>query len=138
MRKIELSDWLQFAHSYFADLKGKDIFDDEVRQEVNRRIAELSNLEKVLFQSGQLEEPPDDFNESYRQLIEANRKLGWKVPTGKQLEKTKARVKGFCQGKGAFVIYNEGDEQQAIKAVKDLAKERGFSIKRIERVEPSN
>lgn len=104
IRKIKLEEWLQFTRDYFSDLRGKDIFNGEIRKEVNKRITELSNLEQMLFRTGQLEPPPDDFNEGFDKLITANRRLGWRVPTGKQLERTRQRVKRFCEGKGVFVI----------------------------------
>lgn len=134
-KKIELTQWLEFVHDYFADLQDKDIFDDKVRQEVNRRIQQLSSLEQMLFRTGQLEEPPDDFDASFQQLLEANRKLGRKVPEGKELERVRERVEKFTHGEAGFIFYN-GDEQQAMEAAKKLAREKGLRIRKIESIRP--
>lgn len=130
-RKIKLEEWLLFTHNYFDDLRGKDIFDETVREEVNRRIKQLDSLEKMLYKSGQLEEPPDDFDESYRQLCEAYKKLGWPFDKSKE---AKERTRKFSHGEGGFAIYSGITDDEATEAIKKLAREKGLKIKKFERI----
>ncbi len=134
MRKIPLEEWLSFYRGYFADLKGKSLFDPEVTKEVNRRLAELSMVEQALFRSGQLEEPSDDFDQSHARLVEANKKLGRMAKDAQPDEDTKRRVKNFCHGRGSYVSYSGMSEQQAVEAVEKLAKAKGWTIKGIEKI----
>lgn len=130
-RKIPLEEWLLFTRNYFSDLRDKDIYSEEVIAEVNKRIKQLDSLEKMLYKSGQLEEPPDDFDESYRQLCEAYKKLGWPFDKSKE---TKERTRKFSHGEGGFAIYSGITDDEATQAIKKLAREKGLKIKKIERI----
>lgn len=134
MRKIPLEEWLSFCRGCFADLKAKSLFGPEVTKKVNRRLAKVLRLEQALVKSGQLEEPSDDFDQSHARLVEANKKLGWMAKDAQPDEDTKRRVKNFCHDRGAYVSYSGMSEQQAMRAVKKLAKAKGWRIKGIEKI----